>query len=358
MPITFNTRVRSRSFQSERMIERFTAGIANICGQKKMAPTLAVLAMANLNFHDVAIPVNLLEKIDPQSTPFPADVPIIEEAKARVKGDHIDFGGTKRREVGPYVLQFNPLRGYRPKGGAGSKTIVLNEPYGSPESPKMNFNRTDPMETFHSEYLGGIKFDFLYNKYPFAPYHFLMVPEKEKEYNQFLGERNEGDFLAIAWDFLRKDGHESSMRIGFNSNGAHASFNHFHFQGFFLTDGWEPPIEKMIRANGGGPFFSRGVRFIPNSSYTLADARVVLDNLHRNNINYNIYMSPDGIAIFPRKHQGDPSYSPLVTSEDSINTGIAFFEMLGEIICPKQPVYDRADAEKVKAIFEAVSLTA
>lgn len=40
-----------------------------------------------------------------------------------------------------------------------------------------------------------------------------------------------------------------SMRLGYNSLGAHASLNHLHFQGFFIDteDNWQPPLEEELK---------------------------------------------------------------------------------------------------------------
>jgi hypothetical protein len=64
-----------------------------------------------------------------------------------------------------------------------------------------------------------------------------------------------------------------------------------------------------------------------------------IDKMNADEQPYHLYITPLGIACFPRKHQGDNQYYQLLTSTD-FTTGFAFFEMLGEIVSPTSDVLD------------------
>ena len=75
-------------------------------------------------------------------------------------------------------------------------------------------------------------------------------------------------------------------------------------------------------------------------------------------IAFNFRMGPDGIACFPRKHQGDEGYFRLL-QQSPFTTGYAFFEMLGEVISPTADVsvFGQNNTErKIKGLYNALSL--
>ena len=131
-----------------------------------------------------------------------------------------------------------PIRGFRPKRNAKEKNVSLNE-------PAKGFNyacRECDFEVFESNQFVNIKIDFMYNKYPFAPYHFLLIPNRREVHNQFLDPEKDSKILEYLVSTANSS--EDEVRFGYNSLGAHASVNHLHFHGF-LTKG-KMPIDKYL----------------------------------------------------------------------------------------------------------------
>jgi hypothetical protein len=180
----------------------------------------------------VDIPASIFKSLD-YSGDFevPEDSVVLGEAFKKIKGGYIEVGKLTRIRLGDFTLQYNPIRGLRPKRAAKKKDVPFNPPfdrngfhYGRPEC--------EP-EVFYSLTWGsGLTVDLLFNRYPFAPYHFLWVPDRKGQHNQFLDPQRDTIILEAAYDFVIRDGLNSSLRLSYNSMGAHASVNHLHFQGF------------------------------------------------------------------------------------------------------------------------------
>ena len=77
---------------------------------------------------------------------------------------------------------------------------------------------------------------------------------------------------------------------------------------------------------------------------------------------FNMYLTPNGAACFPRKHQGDKGYISQL-QQSPFTTGYAFFEMLGEVISPvsiteltKDDDVREDTEQKIQALYNSLSL--
>ncbi len=325
-------------------------------------PGMAVTAISNFNLLGEYAPASVLNSIDNRyGVEVPGDAAVLGEALKRVDSlglIRIEF--PERIVVGEFIINYNFIRGFKPKRAGTIPDVELKmlfDPYGFHYGKK----EVEP-EVFATEKLSQtLDIDFMFNRYPFVPYHFLFVPNRKSGHNQFLDPEKDREIIESAWHKVHDSGLGLGVRLCYNSNGAHASVNHLHFQGFFLVDGLNLPIEKFL-VNGEFKekgFYMKGVRFIPERDAVEGLTAFIKEMNDRSSkkekIAYCFYMTPKGIVCFPRKHQGDKHYSSLLgdpRDPATITTGFAFYEMLGEILTPNR--LNLQDANEKKRVEERI----
>src|SRR4030042_408099 len=233
---------------SEKFVETFLGRLEEITLAQGLHPGMLIAIIANRNYHGMDIPSSIINGpnyyLDWETKDDPV---IVGEALKRIKRGKIIIDPAERYPIGEFILQYNFVRGFRPLRGAQLEDVKLDQEFGN---PKFHYGlpTVDPevFDTVNQE--SGVEISLIFNRYPFAPYHFLWVPNRkiENKHNQYLDPDEDGHLIEAAWDFVTNSGLGGGIRLCYNSNGAHASVNHLHFQGFFLTQGWEPPFEKIL----------------------------------------------------------------------------------------------------------------
>ncbi|HJX50550.1 MAG TPA: hypothetical protein VJ438_03755 [Candidatus Nanoarchaeia archaeon] len=311
------------------------------------SPSSAVELMANLNFHRRDIPEYFFDNIDYNGIKSSDDLIVLGNLWNKVNRDKgiVDISPPERKQVGKFVLQYNYIRGFRPPRAAQAKDIPLYKPFNLENH---NFMKPEfKKQEFYSMKMEDINFDFFFNKYPFAPGHFLLVPDKEEGHNQYLNPNKDINVISTVSEIMQRGEFGSSMRLGFNSFGAHASLNQLHWQGFFIEDGWQPPLEEELNESiyehentvhcfRNEPY-NTGMWFPYPEQKTFTN---FLEKIIDENHCFNLYYTPKGIALFERRNQGNQNYSDELKYAP-FTTGYAFFEMMGEIICPDRAVFDK-----------------
>jgi diadenosine tetraphosphate (Ap4A) HIT family hydrolase len=322
------------------------------------SPSSAVELMANLNFYGRDIPDYFFDNIDYNATKSPDDLIVLGNLWGKVKDGKVQVPSPERKQVGKFVLQYNYLRGFRPKRAAQSKDVPLDMPFNSRSHHFMQ-----PVfmnEEFYSMDMNDNHFDFYFNKYPFAPGQFILVPNKEKCHNQYLDPDRDIGIISTVSEIMEKGVFGRSMRLGYNSLGAHASLNHLHFQGFFIDteDNWQPPLEEELKESASknkthcfrNKPYNTGIWF-PYSEQK--DFGQFLREIKKEDKRYNLYYTPEGIALFIRRNQGDPRYLDLL-GKSPFTTGYAFFEMMGEIVCPDENAFKNTSEDQITALYDAL----
>lgn len=187
-----------------------------------------------------------------------------------------------------WELQFNPVRALRPERMSRERVEGIMRPF---DARGFHFDKPflDKEVLWRGE-LAGKTARLLYNKFPFAPLHGLLVPEPEQSRPQFLTP----EMHDWAW---RVAGAAAAGMPGFglayNSYGAFASVNHLHFQSFVR----EAPLPAQAGAAG-----------YPLAVQRHDDVRAAwrhLDDLHRAGTAYNLIYDADGLLLIPRARQGE-----------------------------------------------------
>jgi hypothetical protein len=350
--------------KARELVARFRGKLEELEGLEHLHPDLGVTLIANLNAHGAPIPVRLLDKMG-EVGPDSEHAPLFREIRKSVRNRLIQIEPPLRGTVGRFPLQYNVLRGFRPNhlGTKGKKTKSGPSIFANPINDAQVFAKVGGE--------GQLEAELMFNRYPFAPYHFLWIPYRKAEgafrRSQRLSVEGDRDLIEGMWDFVTDAGLGSAIRLGYNSEGAHASVPDFHAQGFWLTREWEPPIEKAIREGGAEDpkldYFPQA-RWMPVSKGVepLKEFVREMDKQSarsKDPVAYNLYMTPKGTMAFPRRGQGDPAYEEALR-KSPFTMGFGFFEMAGEIICPDRKIFEEMlrtnDERPILKLFESLKI--
>ncbi|OYW36355.1 MAG: hypothetical protein B7Z35_12840 [Hydrogenophilales bacterium 12-61-10] len=230
------------------------------------------------------------------------------------------------RRAGHWDLLFNPLRALRPTRTSGLKFQSLLCPF---DPAGFHFNRPFlAREIFWQGDLGSKPARLLYNKFPFARLHGLLVPEPQRQLPQYLSPELHG----WAWEQCEQ-AHVPGLCLGYNSVGAGASVNHLHFQSFVQAA--PLPVQDACFVHNGG-----GIPYpLPCYRYSdPADAWRKLDQLHQRNTPYNLIYSPACLHLIPRV----PQDSARLNDQ---NRGYGWSEMAGVVTLFSRETFEEMTAE-------------
>ncbi len=226
-----------------------------------------------------------------------------------------DLELTRFRQADGFELQFNPLRAYRP---ARMSDAVVTELYRPFDPSGFHFNKAFlQKEVFWEGDLQGQPCRLLYNKFPFAQLHGLLVIAPEDNKPQWL---TESDHQA-AWKISEQLGEAlPGVGFGYNSYGAFASVNHQHLQ-MFMRSGDEYPLQAQCwRHSGGGQAY-------PLECHRYGDADAAWEHihqLHEQKRPYNLLYRPAELYVLPRNFQGSYQHAEWTG-------GFAWAEVCGAI---------------------------
>lgn len=234
------------------------------------------------------------------------------------------------RCAGPWKTMFNPIRALRPPRNSSVKFENLLCPF---DAAGFHFNQPFlGKEIFWEGELTGRPVRMLYNKFPFARLHGLLVPDALRQTPQFLSP----ELHHWAWDLCAESG-VAGLCLGYNSYGAGASVNHLHFQSFVQPA--PLPVQDPFFAHNGGsrPYPLRCLRFSDS-----ADAWAELDRLHRYNTPYNLIYSKECMHLVARLAQDSGQLSPQCRS-------YGWSEMAGAVTLFSREAYEGFTAAEFEA---------
>lgn len=243
------------------------------------------------------------------------------------------------RNAGPWELQWNPLRAYRPARHSGARIAGIRAPF---DADRFHFDKPFlRQEIIWEGALLDRQATLLYNKFPFADYHGLLVPDIGAHRPQFL----EPDDVAYLWELARAlNARMPGFGLGYNSYGAHASVNHQHFQTFLRES--PLPIEDVRWTHNGGdePYPVRCLRFD-----TQAEAAACIADLHKLETSYNLILADGLFYCLPRRKQGEVEYVPWLGQ-------LAWYELAGGFPLASEADFLRLGADEIVLQMAAVKL--
>ncbi len=230
---------------------------------------------------------------------------------------------TEYRHAGPWEMQYTAMRALRPARASGVKATGVMPPAFNPAG--FHFNKPFlQKEVLWQGVLLRRPCRLLYNKFPFAPWHGLLVPEPESEHPQRLVQ----ELHLHAWHAARELGTRlPGFGLSYNSYGAYASVNHLHFQTYMRSA--PLPIESSIwRHNGGELVYPASCTVFSNA----LDAWLHIEHLHDRGTAYNLIYTPERLYCLARCLQG--SYDLPVWCG-----GHAWYEMAGGVVAFSESDY-------------------
>lgn len=352
--------------------DNFRGKLEDLKQCKKLPPKVFITLVSNLNLLGQSIPAGIFDNVNYSMLNGEEENVVLAKIIGELKDGKADIYKPEtiklntESDIGSLVLHINRIRECRPQGLAKSSDVKIDAPR------KPGDFHFGGLECDYEQFYKIEDYDILYNRYPFAPFHFLMVPDRKPKdekniHNQYLDPETDQGVLEAILRIVQNPDYKG-IRIGYNSLGAHASRNGFHFHGFIVNDNWAPSIENKIKD------LKKSGRM--NNYYGLAEwitkedgidaLKDFLKNIYMINkignenssVTYNLYFTPEGIACFPRKHQGDKTYRKLL-DDSNFTTGYAFFEMCGDIVCPiNNPNLcgNNGVKKRAKEIYDAVSV--
>lgn len=240
----------------------------------------------------------------------------------------------ERRRAGLWETAYNPIRALRPPRVSGMKFESLQRAF---DPAGFHFNKAFlAREIFWEGELAGKPARMLYNKFPFARLHGLLVPEPLRQMPQCLGPELHG----WAWDICAQSG-VPGFCLGYNSHGAGASVNHLHFQSFVQTMPLPVQDPCFIHNGGSQPYPLPCLRFTDAGS-----AWIELDHLHQRNIPYNLVYSRGCLHLVPRVPQDSPKLN------DGCR-GYGWSEMAGAVTLFSREAFEGMSAAEFEARLAA-----
>lgn len=250
--------------------------------------------------------------------------------------DHVS--PPEQRDAGPWRIQYNPIRALRPPRASSERVEGLMRPFNP---AGFHFNKPFlAKEVLWEGTLADKPARLLYNKFPFAPLHGLLVPEPQRQLPQWLTP----ELHSWAWDVTAALGRNlPGFGLAYNSLGAQASVNHLHFQGFMAAPAL--PLMSTDFAHNGGPLpypLTCRVASSPKESWLL------LDELHQQARPYNLVYTPGRVHVLPRRPQGS---SPL----PAWSAGLAWSELAGVMTVFSREDFEALAEPEVTAALSALS---
>lgn len=245
-----------------------------------------------------------------------------------LKLDAIGFAHLGRlawRHAGPWEVMFNPLRALRPRRASATCFAGLRQPFNP---GGFHFNKPFlAKEVMWEGRLADRPARLLYNKFPFARLHGLLVPEPEAQAPQWLTP----ELHAWAWAVCAESG-TPGLCLGYNSLGAGASVNHLHFQSFVRADPLPVQAPRFAHNGGGEPYPLPCLRFTePDMAWQAIDA------LHGTNTPYNLVYGAGQLHVVPRVPQDAVALAPHTR-------GYGWSEMAGAVTVFTRDAYEACDA--------------
>jgi hypothetical protein len=240
------------------------------------------------------------------------------------------------RRVGKFLKVFNPVRGLRPMRRAALPVDSIFQPFDE------SFNFLQPRVAggcFWEGEIDGFPFMAFYNKFPFAPWHFLLFPEIHKRHPQLLTEGIHHRVFELV-----RDAGIAGLAAGYNSAGAFASVGHLHFQ-MCLGKGSFAITDPCWTVNGGRRLYPAYCTRCTSPVHSWEWIR----NLHDQDAAYNLLYTSKGMYGFARKKQGHYRHSRLMPN-------FAFSEMSGRIILTDFGAFERTGARAIHDEFRRLTL--
>ncbi len=241
------------------------------------------------------------------------------------------------RSTGRWRLQFHPLRSLRPARNSGKAIDSLFQPF---DPLAFHFNKPFlRKEILWQGEIAARPVRLLYNKFPFADYHGILVINAEACHPQYLQQQDCNSMQAI----YQQLSPSLEMGMAYNSLGAMASVNHQHWQSFVSDSPYPIELDCWQHNGGGKPYPLRVKKYD-----SLPDAWPEIDRLQRGIQAFHIFMNNGCCWLIRRKRQGNYQTSAW-------NNGFAWSEAAGIFLAGTEADFRSVSALQIEQEFSRLA---
>ncbi|MCK5663067.1 MAG: hypothetical protein KAI17_06250 [Thiotrichaceae bacterium] len=199
------------------------------------------------------------------------------------------------RQIEYWNCAYNPLRALRPERSSKEKFGGLEQPFNIDA-----FHFSKPFlkpEILSEESFENTALQIMYHKFPFAPYHLLIVIEASKHKPQHFDENAH----KMTWDLaIHCENNISGFGLAYNSLGAGASINQLHIHGF--SDDKLLAIEQKNWSHNGG----KDTHPLEVNGFSSAHSSwILIEKYHQQNQPYNLLYRSEICYLIKRKPQSE-----------------------------------------------------
>ena len=247
---------------------------------------------------------------------------------------------TEHRTLGEWTLQFNHIRSFRPQRTAARLVASIDIPFN-----ENGFHYDAALcerESFWSGSLAGKNVSLLYNKYPFARLHALLLPEPELKQRQILDMDNH----IWAWEATQSLAQDlPGFGLGYNSLGTFASVNHLHFQSFIEPRGM-PVMQTSWKHNGGNLDYPLPCQVFSS----IAESWQWMERIYTQNLNsFNLIYTSGKVYCFERKRQGTYRHAQWTS-------GFAWYELSGNMITFSREDFSALTPDRIEKEYKKLKI--
>ena len=243
----------------------------------------------------------------------------------------------QHRLVGPWQVQFNHLRSFRPQRMTHQVAPPMKMAF---DERAFHFDKTFlRKESLWEGALQGLHASLYYNKYPFTDFHCLLIPEKTKHHAQYLTKSMHEYLWQLNETLGRTFPH---LKFGYNSLGAYASVNHLHVQMILKETPF--PVEQLQWDHLGG------ADAYPITTQVLTNAGDAWDFItHNQQLQqpFNLLYTPGRVFAWARKAQG-------TYVQPDWTAGFTWFELAGSFITFNAAHFQAMEAGKIQSALAAL----
>ncbi len=249
------------------------------------------------------------------------------------------YGVWKTRRIHAWQCTCNPFRALRPERSSKAPFAGLKQPFND---DAFHFSKAFlRAEILSTETFEETDLQIMYQKFPFAPYHLLIVIDAAQKKAQFLDEKTHKMIWNLA---LHIETNISGFGLSYNSLGAGASVNQLHIHGFINQDSFA--IEQNSWAHNGG-----------RENYPLAverfhSARAAwekINQFHTLKQAYNLLYRAGVCYLIPRKPQGS------VTSAKWLGN-MSWYEACGNFNLSEEDYFTRLNSNDIYSALKEYSV--
>ncbi|OGW97884.1 MAG: hypothetical protein A2Z81_04160, partial [Omnitrophica WOR_2 bacterium GWA2_45_18] len=301
-----------------------------------MTVDLAVLNEPNKNagIKDNALLIKVYDEtnhlVSKEITDFDAEIKSMWEQKRQEGVLKNDVSKIQRMRIGNFQIRFkedSPIN------------TVLKQPLGIVKrafnEAEFNFNKIAIMDQrlFQID-LNGNAARIHVDNGPDYKYHFLVLPEAERNHSQLI----QGHHILTLLKLMRFSG-SPNLKFAHNSWGGGAAVNHLHIHGIYYPEGVMPVenagLEQIrvypsnVTVNKLVDYPAKGFVFRGEDIVALAEVSGnFIKTLQEKNIPYNLFISRQGIYVLPRRFG-----TVKIMGQELI---FGYQEMSGEVELPKE----------------------